>query len=223
MSGEVGGSTSAGSSSSSAGAEASTTTTSSGFVTIADTSSYTVTANIAEADIAAVATGQTATVAFPALDDTTAAATVTAISPTATASNSVVTYATTITLSEVPDGLRLGQTAEASITTVASADDALYVPTAAITTDTDGVSTVDVIDDEDVTTTTTVELGVVGDEGTEIISGLAVGDTVVLGEVAATTDDDATTEQMGGGTGEFPTGGFGGGTAPTGGFPVGGQ
>jgi macrolide-specific efflux system membrane fusion protein len=107
---------------------------------------------------------------------------------------------------------------------VASADDALYVPTAAITTDTDGVSTVDVLGDDDVTTTTTVELGVVGDEGTEITSGLAAGDTVVLGEVAATTDDDATTEQPGGGTGDFTGGGgFGGGTAPTGGFPGGGQ
>ncbi|HEV7951092.1 MAG TPA: efflux RND transporter periplasmic adaptor subunit [Glaciihabitans sp.] len=216
----VGDTTSASSSSSAATGTDTATTTSSGFVTIADVSAYTVTANIAEADIAAVAVGQAATVIFPALEDVTAAATVTAVSPTATATNSVVTYATTITLSEIPEGLRLGQTAEAAITTVASAEDALYVPSAAITAATDGTSTVDVIDDEETTSTVTVELGVVGDEGTEILSGLEAGQTVVLGEVAA-TDEAATesTERGGMESGTFP----GGGTMPSGGFPGGTQ
>ena len=152
---------------------------------------------------------------FPALDDATATATVTAIAPTATASNSVVTYATTITLDEIPEGLRLGQTAEVAITTVTSGDDALYVPTAAITTATDGTSTVDVVDDEGATSTVTVTLGVVGDQGTEVLTGLELGQTVVLGEVVASETTDEETQQggFGGGTGTFP----GGGTPPTGG------
>jgi macrolide-specific efflux system membrane fusion protein len=183
----------------------------------------TMTAAIAEADIALVAVGQTANVTFPALADLTATANVTAIAPTGTTSNSVVTYATTITLDSVPAELRLGQTAEVTITTVSSAEDALYVPTAAITTATDGTSTVDVIGDDDAVTTTTVELGVVGDAGTEITSGLTEGQTIVLGEVAATTESDTgtTTEQggFGGGGGAGGTGGF---TPPTGGtFPGG--
>jgi macrolide-specific efflux system membrane fusion protein len=190
----------------------SATTTSSGFVTIADVSAMTITAAIAEADVALVAAGQTAAVTFPALEDVDTTSTVTAIAPTGTTSNAVVTYATTITLDTIPAGLRLGQTAEATITTTSSAEDALYVPTAAITTATDGTSTVDVVGTDDEVTTTTVELGVVGDAGTEIVSGLAVGDTVVLGEVAASTGTDTgTTEQsgFGGGTGDFtpPTGG----------------
>ena len=192
---------------------------STGFATIADVSEMAMTAAIAEADIADVEVGQTAVVTFPALEDTTQTATVTAIAPTATASNSVVTYATTITLDEVPDGLRLGQTAEVSITTVTSDDDALYVPTAAITTATDGTSTVDVVGDDGETTTVTVTLGIVGDQGTEILTGLEVGQTVVLGEIT-TTDDTGTTEQggfPGSGQGSFP----GGGTPPTGGFPGG--
>ena len=195
------------------------TTTSTGFVTVADVSAMPMTAAIAVADIALVAVGQTAAVTFPALTDATATATVTAIAPTGTTSNSVVTYSTTITLDAIPTGLRLGQTAEVTITTVSSADDALYVPTAAITTATDGTSTVDVIGDDDEVTTTTVELGVVGDAGTEITSGLEAGQTIVLGEVAATTGDDADT-----GTGDQQQGGFGGGnfTPPTGGtFPGG--
>ena len=220
VTGTVGGS-SGSSSGSSSGASTGDTTTSTGFVTIADVSKMTLTASIAEADIADVAVGQTADVTFPALTDTTTTATVTAVAPTATASNSVVTYATTITLDEIPDGLRLGQTAEATITTVSSADDALYVPTAAITTATDGTSTVDVVGDDDEVTTTTVELGVVGDEGTEITSGLEEGQTVVLGTVAATTDDTSTdTGNTGGFGGQGGTGGFTGGG--TGGFPGGG-
>ena len=195
------------------------TTTSTGFVTVADVSAMTMTAAIAEADIALVAVGQTAAVTFPALTDATATATVTAIAPTGTTSNSVVTYSTTMTLDAIPTGLRLGQTAEVTITTVSSADDALYVPTAAITTASDGTSTVDVIGDDDEITTTTVETGVVGDAGTEITSGVTAGQTIVLGEVAASTGDDA-----GSSTTDLPQGGFGGGnfTPPTGGtFPGG--
>jgi len=206
---------SSGSSTASTSAAGGTTTTSSGFVTIADVTAMTMTAAIAEADIALVAVGQTATVTFPALEDVTATATVTSIAPTGTTSNSVVTYSTTITLDAIPEGLRLGQTAEVTITTVASADDALYVPTAAITSATDGTSTVDVIGDDDEVTTTTVELGVVGDAGTVVTSGLTAGQTIVLGEVAATSGSDADTGttdqrgQFGGGTGGFtpPAGG----------------
>ncbi|WP_213817071.1 efflux RND transporter periplasmic adaptor subunit [Glaciihabitans sp. dw_435] len=235
VSGQVGGSVSGGSSSSSSGAAASTgtsssstsTTTSSstGFVTIADVSAYTVSASIAEADIASVKVGQVATISFPALDGVTAAAKVTAIAPTSTASNSVVTYATTITLDKVPANIRLGQTATVAITTTSSKATSLYVPTAAITTATDGTSTVKVVK-SGVTSTVTVETGVVGDNGTEITSGLTDGETVVLGTVAATTSTTGTTGTTRGGTG---TGGFGGGTGGgftgggTGGFPGGGN
>ena len=109
----------------------------------------------------------------------------TAVAPTATASNSVVTYATTITLDSIPDGLRLGQTANVTITTKSSKADALYVPAAAITT-ANGTSTVKVIKNTK-TSTVTVTTGIVGDSGTEVKTGLTAGETVVLGTVAATT------------------------------------
>ena len=172
------------------------------------------------ATIADVAVGQAATVTFPALTDVEATATVTAIAPTATASNSVVTYATTITLDAIPEGLRLGQTAEVAITIESSAEDALYVPSAAITTSGD-TSTVDVVEDDGTVTTTTVTLGVVGDQGTEILTGLTLGQTIVLGEVSndTSTTDTGTTNQGGFGQqgGNFtPPEGF---TMPEGGFP----
>jgi macrolide-specific efflux system membrane fusion protein len=195
--------------------------TSAGFMVIADTSSYIVSADIAEADIADVTVGQAATVSFPAMADVTAAATVTAIAPTATTSNSIVTYATTITLSEVPDGLRLGQTAAVAITVASSAADALYVPAAAITTASDGTSTVSVLDAKTGTASdVSVETGVVGDEGTEIRSGVPAGETIVLGTVAATTSTGTGTGQQGGGQ---QGGGFGGGGFPAGRLGGGGQ
>jgi len=180
----------------------------SGFVTIADVSSMIVTANIAEADIASVKTGQKAEISFPALSGVTAAAKVTTIAPTATSSNSVVSYATTVTLDSIPDGLRLGQTADVTITTESSADDALYVPSAAITTGNDGTSTVKVVGNDGSTTTVPVTLGVVGDQGTEITSGLEAGETVVLGTVSSST---TTGDQQQGGRFSGPAGSFGGG------------
>jgi len=191
------------------------------FVTIADVTAMTMTASIAEADIADVAVGQVASVTFPALEDVEAAATVTAIAPTATASNSVVTYDTTITLDAIPEGLRLGQSAEVSIVIESSAEDALYIPSAAITTTSDGTSTVDVVEEDGTVTTTTVTLGVVGDQGTEILTGLELGQEIVIGEVSATEEeetDTGITQQQGGFGGEIPEG-F---TPPTGGGNFGG-
>lgn len=188
VSGQVGGNASAGAPTTSSG----TSVSNSSFVTIADISQMTVTANIAEADIASVTVGQAANVSFPALSGVKATAKVTAISPTATASNAIVTYPTTITLDSIPTGLRLGQTADVTITTKSSAATALYVPSAAIKTAADGTSTVEVVGANGKDTTVTVTLGVVGDQGTEIRSGLKLGQTVVLGTVSATTNGATT-------------------------------
>lgn len=203
---------SAGSGSSSSASSAGGSSASSGFVTIADVSAMTVSASIAEADIASVTVGQKAVVTFPAVPGETANATVTAIAPTATTSNSVVTYATTITLSAIPTGLRLGQTAAVAITTKSSAADALYVPAAAIST-ANGVSTVKVVGSTGKLSTVTVTLGIVGNAGTQILTGLKAGQTVSLGVVAATTGTSITGRTGFGGGG----GGFGGRTGGNGG------
>jgi macrolide-specific efflux system membrane fusion protein len=186
-------------------------------MTIADVSKYTVTAAIAEADIADVSVGQSATVTFPAITGASSAATVTAIAPTGTTSNSIVTYATTITLTAPPKNLRIGQTADVTITTASSKADALYVPAAAITT-ANGTSTVKVIKNGK-TTAVTVKTGIVGDDGTEITSGLTAGETIVIGTVSATQTTTGTTGTTGtnGRTGFGGGAGFGGGTG-TGGF-----
>ena len=88
----------------------------------------------AEADIADVKVGQAATISFPAITGASSKAAVTAIAPTGTTSNSIVTYATTITLTDPPKNLRIGQTADVTITTSSTSASALYVPAAAIST-----------------------------------------------------------------------------------------
>ena len=194
--------------STSATAASGTSSASSGssFATIANISAMTVSASIAEADIASVTVGQKAVVTFPAVPGQTAEATVTAIAPTATTSNSVVTYATTITLASIPTGLRLGQTAAVAITTKSSAADALYVPAAAITM-ANGVSTVKVVGSTGKITPVNVTLGIIGTAGTQILTGLKAGQTVSLGVAAATTTGTPGTGRTGfGGNG----GGFGG-------------
>jgi membrane fusion protein, macrolide-specific efflux system len=147
-------------------------------------------------------------VTFPAMTSTTAEATVTAIAPTGTVSNSVVTYPTTVTLSTVPPGLRLGQSAQVAITTKSSAEGALYIPAEAITTTAGGDSSVKIVDSTGTTSTVTVTLGVVGTVGTEIVSGLKAGQTVVLGTVSPATTGSRT---GGANTGNNTRGGFGGG------------
>ena len=202
------GSSSSTTASASATAASGTTSASSGssFATIADVSALTVSASIAEADIASVTVGQKAVVTFPAVPGKTADATVTALAPTATTSNSVVTYATTITLDSIPPGLRLGQTAAVAITTKSSAADALYVPSAAITT-ANGVSTVKVVGSNGKVNPISVTLGIAGTVGTQILTGLKAGQTISLGMVAPTTTGTSGTGRSGFGGGN---GGFGG-------------
>jgi len=188
----------------------------SGFVTIADTSHLTVTAGIAEADVASVTVGLAATVVFPALSGQSATATVSSIAPIATTNNSVVSYPTTITLGTAAVGLRLGQTAEVVITTRASSASALYVPTAAITT-ANGISTVKVVAKDGTTSVATVTLGIAGDVGTRVATGLNEGETVVIGTVSASTTGIPPQGRFGNRRG-FGGGsnGFGGGTVPGG-------
>jgi multidrug efflux pump subunit AcrA (membrane-fusion protein) len=208
------GSTGSGSSDTSGGAGSSTTgatsasstsssssTSSTGFVTIENLKALQVVAGFAEADATKIAVGQPATITLAALSSTEVAGSVTAISPTSTVSSNVVTYDVTITLKNPPSDVLDGMTADASVV-VATAENVLVVPSAAVTT-TGSISTVTLLKDgKDITTTVTT--GLVGSSTTEIVSGVAVGATLV--EQTATVSPSST--GSGGPTG-FPGGGGG--------------
>ena len=100
-----------------------------------------------------------------------------------------------------------------------TAMNALYVPSAAITT-TGTRSTVELLENGN-TTVTPVTTGLVGNSDTQILSGLKAGDVVVepTVTVAASTGAAATTAGSGG-FGGFGGGGFGGGGGGFGGAAV---
>ncbi|WP_335992069.1 efflux RND transporter periplasmic adaptor subunit [Glycomyces sp. MUSA5-2] len=221
VNGTVGGSSGAAAGSGSDGTgmtgDDSGSTASEGFIEIADLSDLTVTASVAEGDATDVAVGQAVQTTWNALDASIGGELL-AVSPTSTADGSVAAYDVTVSLAELPEGVRLGQTVSVSIT-VEEAQDVLYVPTAAVEGGGDA-ATVTLIGDDGTRTETSVVLGVEGDSGVEIVSGLAEGDTVAVTVDESDTGTGEFTFPGGGGTpeGGFPAGGSGGG----GGFPAGG-
>ncbi|MEU5876967.1 HlyD family efflux transporter periplasmic adaptor subunit [Spirillospora sp. NPDC047279] len=201
-----------GSSSTPSSGSGSTTTTSSGFIELVNTRSLEIEGDFTEADTTKLKVGQEATITFDALSGTTATGEIKQIAISPTTSDNVVSYPVTIALTDVPSGVRIGQTATVEITT-GSAEDVLYVPTAAVRT-AGGQSTVTAVENG-AHVTRTVTIGIKGDQGTEIKSGLKEGDQIVVTSTATTTT---------GNTGNrFPgVGGGGGGPGGGGGMPGGG-
>ncbi|MEU8234972.1 HlyD family efflux transporter periplasmic adaptor subunit [Actinoplanes sp. NPDC048967] len=212
------GSSSSGSSSSSSGAgtpgdgssSSSATSSNSGFMDIADLGKLQVTAAFAEADATKLKEKQAATVTWNALSGTRQSAEVVAVDPQATTSDNVVTYGVTLSLDKVPTGAKPGQTVSVSVVT-GEVSDAVYVNAAAVIT-VGNRHTVTVLADG-VQEVRAVEIGLEGDQATQITSGLTPGEQVVITTSSTTT---------GGTTGGFPGGGFPGGGPPGGGFPGGG-
>jgi multidrug efflux pump subunit AcrA (membrane-fusion protein) len=175
-SGSSGGSGSASSGASSSSSGTSGTTATSGLVVIADLTSLQVTAQVAEADVSDVRVGQSAQITLSASGDTVDG-TVTAVALQGTASNNVVQYPVTVRLASVPDGVRLGASANVTITT-ATRDDVLTVPTSAVTTT--GAGTTVTLLRGGRQTTVEVTKGLSGGSTTEVAGDIAAGDQVVL-------------------------------------------
>lgn len=204
------GSTTAGASSAaSSAASSSTGAASSGFITLTNVDALSVKAGFAETDATKLKTGQPAAVSFSALPTAQAAGVVTSVDVNSTLVSNVVTYYATIALTKVPDGVKPGMTASATIT-VDMVEGALNLPSAAVR-GTGTTGTVTVVTGK-TQTSKTVSVGLRGDTTTQITSGLNVGDTVVLS--SGTVSGVST--QLGTGTGaRFGgaglTGGLGGG------------
>ena len=202
-SGGAGAASSASSGSSSSGGASS----GSGLVTISDTGHLQVVAGFSESDVTSMKPDQTAQFTFPALAQDPAAAPVTgkvvSIAQTASTTNGVVTYPVTVSIANPPAGLKLGQSANISVTT-ATADDALVVPSLAITT-AGNRQTVNVLKNG-TPTPVTVTTGISANGRTQVLTGLAEGDQVELPAISSTLDTGST--PTGGG---FGAGGLGGG------------
>jgi multidrug efflux pump subunit AcrA (membrane-fusion protein) len=147
------------------------------FVTVGSVADTQVKAQFSEADVARIAVGQAATIT---LKNSTGTLTgkVSSVDPAGTASNNLVRYSVMIGFDTAPANLLYGQSANVTVTTAAAAG-VLYVPTSAVRDVHDGTGTVTVrTDGHD--TARTVKIGLRGDQYTEVTSGVAEGEQVVI-------------------------------------------
>ena len=197
---EAGTSTTVTPSASSSSSSSSDSSSGSAFVELSDLRHLVVSAYFSETDTAKIKVGDPTTVTLDALPDASISGKVTHIDTVATTVNNVVDFGLTVTLSDPPKAIRTGQTANVAVT-VAKVDDALYVASAAVQT-AGGTTTVTVLRDGR-QVSTAVTIGVQGDQTTQITSGLAAGDQVVIPSATSS------------GSGGFPAGSnfprFGGG------------
>lgn len=169
-----------------------------GAAVVIDSSTYEVTTDVVESDLASVELGQSASVTISAID-ADVEGTVTDISPTASDSSGsgVVSYPVTVRLSTTPDGVHSGMSADVTITT-ASATNVLTVPAAALR-GREGAYSVMTLGADGTPVATAVEVGLVTNTLAEITSGLTEGTTVVTGTASDLTGN-ATNQNGGFGT-----------------------
>jgi multidrug efflux pump subunit AcrA (membrane-fusion protein) len=191
-----------------------------GFIVLTDVGGLQVTAGFSESDVAKIAVGQSASMAFTALPNAVGDAKVSNVALLPTTSSGATTYTVTFQLTGKVEGLKPGMTATATVI-VADSANAISVTSRAVTTR-GGISTVNVVTTvkgKQVETPTPVVLGTVGDSSDEILSGLKVGQLVALPTVTSSSSSSALTGVPStlGGAG-LGGGGFGGGRAGGGGF-----
>jgi macrolide-specific efflux system membrane fusion protein len=180
----------------------------------ASTSDLVAVADVAQIDLPMVAVGQEATVTFDALDDRSVTGEVMAIAsqPLDDGGDGVVRYEVTIAVDDLPRELRPAMTGQAQIT-VDRHRDAVVLPSAAVQGSTDSPY-VEVYRNGQ-TERRSVEVGLTSGSDVEILSGVASGEQVVIGQAsdAEGTDDGGFGPPDGGGFGDGPPngGGFGGG------------
>ena len=194
----------------------------SSFITLAQVSRFKMEVSLSESDIGSVKVGQPATVTVNAASGEQFAARVTDIgvlssSSSSGSSSSAVSYPVTLSLDQTAKRLKAGMSATADIVT--SEVTGLAVPSQALSG-----STVTVQAADGTQTTRRVQTGVVGDATTQVVSGLKVGDKVVVRSTAAALGgalggsdqaDSAIRSRLG-------AGGLGGGLGGGGGFVGGG-
>lgn len=184
--------------------------TPSGFVVLTNPGGMQAAASFSEADAGKIKAGQAAVVTLNVDSTIKRNAKVVSINPLPDSggSSGSVKYSARVALDGDLSTLRTGQTASIQVV-IQEADNALYVPSGAVTgTGTTGTVQVDVAGS---TERRQVELGVKGDQTTQILTGLKEGDLVVIGIQGTTGTGTGSTGQTGTGTTRGGLGGGGGG------------
>lgn len=186
---------------SSSSSSSSTGSNSSAFLVLSNVSGMQVVVPFAEADASRIQSNQQATVTFDAITGLSLPAHVVSVANIATVVSNVTNFSTTLVLDQLDRRLKLGMTANASVT-VQQASNVLLLSNSAIS-HVAGAAFVTVLDSAGKQVRRQVQTGVVGDTTTEIVAGLSLGDRVVLPQARLQTN-------QAGGAGRGPGGGGGG-------------
>ncbi|HLM86632.1 MAG TPA: HlyD family efflux transporter periplasmic adaptor subunit [Solirubrobacteraceae bacterium] len=154
------------------GASSSSSSSSTAFAVLSDLSSMQLVVPLSESEIGHVKDGQIATVTVEALEGRKLAAHVSEVAILSTSNSGVVSYDVTFKLDQMESGLKPGMSATAEV--VVRQAEGINVPTSAISADTVTVVRAAKHVRQRVVT------GLTGDSSTIILSGLQVGETVVL-------------------------------------------
>jgi HlyD family secretion protein len=164
-------------------------------VSLIDRSTLHVDMSLSENDIAQVQAGQPVTLTIDALKDWSAQGKVSYIAPSATTSNSVVTYPVRVSFPDSDARVKVGMTANVTIVT-ATKGNVLQVPNSALLPKGSGQA-VQVLNADGSVGEVDVQTGLSDGTNTEIASGLQAGDQVV------TTPNTGATSNSNGPRGPF--------------------
>ncbi len=146
-------------------------------VELGDLSKMYVDVNLDEADVAKVHVGQSVEIIVEGLPDKMFTGKVTRVNPEATTEQNIATVLVTVEIDNPDPLLKPGMTATCDFL-VAEAEDTLYLPSRAVR-EVSGQYMVTVREGEELVEIP-IEVGLVGDERTEILQGLKEGDEVVV-------------------------------------------
>jgi membrane fusion protein, macrolide-specific efflux system len=239
-SGSSSGTSSAASTSAAGGSGSSSSSSSSGQVVIESTDTFTVDATVDDTDVKSVKKGQSVAITVDGATSTLSG-TVSSVSTVPDSSSDTVAFPIEVAVSGHPSGVYAGSSATLSITT-AQKRNIIEIPTQAITYS--GSKATVTVDDNGNRSTKTITVGDTLGLETEVVSGLSVGEKVVVTQLSfgrggftrSGTGSGSGSRSggeggfgggeggVGGGSGGFggSSGGFGGGSGSSGGFGGGG-
>jgi HlyD family secretion protein len=182
-----------------------------GFITLNNLNTFQVVVPFEESDAAKVQPNQKVQVTFDAIPDLERDGTVLSVAPNGVNISGVTNYYATVLLTNSDPRLKAGQTAEASVVTN-STDNVLVVPNSAVIKQ-GANSYVNVPGPDGKPVRKQFQPGAVGDDNTQVISGLNEGDQILLPQAGA----------AGGGNGGRGAGGSSGGSGGSRGGSSGGS
>jgi HlyD family secretion protein len=152
-------------------------------LTLADVAELQIVVDVDEIDVARIVEGQEVVIRVDALPDDALTGRVQRIAPAASLVGNVVVYQVTIVLDETELPLRIGMSATAAVT-IERLEQVLLVPNWAIRIDRDtGHTYVNLWRGEGLIQEVEIELGVRGEDNSQVLTGLQAGDEVVAGQV----------------------------------------